>query len=181
MNIKELKERVKTLGFETDEEMTEMIDVFVQSVNTAINDIAVSFPVIAEEKIKFDKSDNKIRFDLHELKNYIDLVEILTEDEEFRDYEVKHNKVIFDNKKEKELVFVYEKLPNQITKDTPSETEIELDLIAHELVPLLTSYHMWLDDDSRKATQYYNLYEARRDKIKENMKGQNTIEFIGGI
>ena len=57
----------------------------------------------------------------------------------------------------------YFKLPTQITQSTPDSFEIELPLVAHNLIPLLASYYLWLDDDERKAIMYKNDYEEARN------------------
>ena len=57
--------------------------------------------------------------------------------------------------------------PDNITVDTEDDIEIDLPDDLQELVPLLAAYHIWLDDDERKATMYYNNFVQKRDAIIE--------------
>ena len=57
--------------------------------------------------------------------------------------------------------------PDNITVETEDDIDIDLPDDLQELVPLLASYHIWLDDDERKATMYYNNFVQKRDAIIE--------------
>jgi len=55
--------------------------------------------------------------------------------------------------------------PAIVTLDTPDDYEIDLPEDLVEIMPLLTAYHIWLDDDLTKATMYYNNFVQKRDDI----------------
>lgn len=71
--------------------------------------------------------------------------------------------------------------PAQITADTPDDFVIELPDDLVELVPMLASYYVWLDDDQVKATLYWNAFDASLNdvvaSITRNIKGVIT----GGV
>ena len=43
---------------------------------------------------------------------------------------------------------------------------------AHHLAPLLAAYYIWLDDDSTKATLYYNSFVEKKQELES--KGENN-------
>ena len=51
----------------------------------------------------------------------------------------------------------------------------------HHLIPLLAAYYLWLDDDERKAVQYYNNYETELSQIiqNENMPKMRVVTEWG--
>lgn len=57
--------------------------------------------------------------------------------------------------------------PEHITLETEDDHVIDLPDDLVELVPLLASYHVWLDDDLTKATMYYNNFVQKRDAIMQ--------------
>ena len=78
----------------------------------------------------------------------------------------------------------FEKGVSLFTVSTPDETDIEIHPEAEHLVPLLASYHAWLDDDMQKAVLYYNEYEQERDRILTRWQERNAkskARIVGGI
>lgn len=61
----------------------------------------------------------------------------------------------------------YKAAHTPVTEDNTAR-QIELPTKVHHLVPLLTAYFVWLEDEPTKAAQYYNLYEQMADEIKLN-------------
>ena len=61
------------------------------------------------------------------------------------------------------------------------EVQIPLKPVTHYLVPLLAAYFVWLDDDERKATQYYNLYEQESKEILSGTNMPRGFVLEGGI
>lgn len=64
-----------------------------------------------------------------------------------------------------EFTVWYKKYPRPIVTSTPDEYELELDYDAADLVPLLASHYIWLDDDPQRATMYYNDFAERSGEI----------------
>lgn len=55
-----------------------------------------------------------------------------------------------------------------ITKDTPEDFEIDLPDKVIDLVSLLASYYVWLDDDIIKASFYWNQYDDMKNQILDD-------------
>lgn len=121
MTFKELKRRIKSLGFEEDSTMDEYVDIVVDSVDRALQYIY----------------DSTVRLMIPYYTR-----ELSTEEEPWVPVR-----------------------PEHITIDTPEDHVIDLPDDLLELVPLLASYHIWLDDDLTKATMYYNNFVQKREEI----------------
>ena len=49
------------------------------------------------------------------------------------------------------------------------------------LIAPLAAYFLWLDDDERKATMYYNIYDSKRQEIIMNEEQHMGALFSGGV
>ena len=65
--------------------------------------------------------------------------------------------------------------------ETSDNTEVELPLKAHHLVPLLASYYIWLEDEKAKAVDYYNQYDKLVQEIKSNAAKPRARILSGGM
>lgn len=132
MNWLELKNTIKTLGFEETSALTEYQEIIINACNlsvTTINDIVVS-----------------------RLQGY------------------------FKSQDEKWVMPTI----TPFTSETPDDFELEIPKITHKLVPYLASYHVWLDDDERKAVYYYNMYESLKDEIIGEYTRAMKATIVGG-
>lgn len=77
-----------------------------------------------------------------------------------------------------EYTIFYNKLYTPITEDTPLETEMELDEDLHVLIPLLSAFYVWQDDEERKADKWYNDYETKRNDILMKDKTSKAVAMI---
>ena len=68
-----------------------------------------------------------------------------------------------------------------ITADTPDSFVINLPDKVIDLVPVLASYWVWLDDDERKAVMYYNMYETVLGGITADINMPRKYTFTGGV
>ena len=59
----------------------------------------------------------------------------------------------------------YSMRPQKVDGATSDDHVFELDADVAELLPLLASYFIWLDDDERKAVMYWNNYEDLKAQI----------------
>ncbi len=65
---------------------------------------------------------------------------------------------------------------------TQDSFEIELPFDQQHLLPLLSAYYIWLDDDMAKAIMYYNKYEESRNVLLGNVKDTvATVESMGDL
>lgn len=78
-----------------------------------------------------------------------------------------------------EIQIWYKKRPKTLSKDTPNDFPIELDPIVQPLLPLLASHYIWLDDEERKATLYWNEYDDLKEQIMMG-DAQKVSALIGG-
>lgn len=70
-------------------------------------------------------------------------------------------------------------IPQAINENTDDSHKIELPDIVLELIPLLASHYVWLDDDLTKATYYWNEYDDLKNQIVQAC-GNNIKATIEG-
>ncbi|MCI9475001.1 MAG: hypothetical protein HFE71_00755 [Emergencia sp.] len=72
--------------------------------------------------------------------------------------------------------------PEAFALDIGSDDETEIDLPAKVtmLLPLLSAYYIWLDDDERKAVMYYNQYDDLCNQIFSERMNGTKMTITGG-
>lgn len=152
MNWGELKTKIRDLGFEEDSTMNEYESIVRNAANRAINLV------------------------FHELvlgcKQYFAAL-----------YATK--KKVVDEFGEVTYETIRWTPPSEIdyiTEDTEDTEDIELPDRVIEIVPILASHYVWLDDDQVKATVYWNEYDDFRTRLFEEAQARNyNCEFYGGL
>lgn len=187
MNYGELKQEIVSLGFEDNEILDEYNNLIIDSVNRAIDIInEVARPIVKKVSLTIDEEAPKV-YDLMLLaEDFVDFYgnPIITNNgrrEVFTDYRVEGKTII--NLPEDfigDLDVYYKAYPTRITDETPDDFEIELDRLVQPLIALLASYFIWLDDDERKATMYFNQYDQQKDLILAINKEPAKATFVGG-
>lgn len=184
MNYAEIKQNIISLGFaeETDYEEFEELGYTFDSINRAIAQIANYFPYIKTYDFDIDDTDEGIL--------YIDMASIdsgfLSFDEspvliekdgesvykKYGDYEIAMDRtIVLDADKAKgSFRIYYNALPTRVNNDTPDTFVPELPIAAHELIPLLASYYLWLDDEYDKALLYKQEFESMLANIMQKQK-----------
>lgn len=76
-------------------------------------------------------------------------------------------------------VDVYE--PSLITSDTSETEEIDLPEMVCGIVPLMSAYFIWLDDDERKATMYWNNADDLKTQLLSAIIKPRKCKFVGGL
>lgn len=76
-------------------------------------------------------------------------------------------------------VDVYE--PSLITSDTSETEEIDLPEMVCGIVPLMAAYFIWLDDDERKATMYWNNADDLKTQLLSVIIKPRKCKFVGGL
>ena len=71
--------------------------------------------------------------------------------------------------------------PAYITDSTEDSFVISLPDNIIELLPLLASYFVWLDDDSVKATLYWNVFDEKRQSIISSCLKDAKATITGGV
>ena len=174
MNYGQIKQNLISLGFaeESDYEEFEELGYTYDAINRAISQIGNQFPYIAKYEFEIDESDTGILYvDMTDRAGFLALAQetpVVFEangDEVFRkfgDYyiEMGHTIVIKADDYAGSFRIYYERACTTITSTTPETFVPEIPDRVHHLIPLLAAYYLWLDDDERKAVQYYNMYES---------------------
>lgn len=194
MNLSEIRHNLISLGFaeESDYYEFEVLGYTYDCINRAIATIQSIFPQIAKYEFELDDSDTgTLYIDMTDRPGFLSLAEtpVLFEvngSEVFRkfgDYQVEMGHTIVMNADAYAGSFriYYNKACTEIDATTPDSFEPELPKKVHHLIPLLAAYYLWLDDDERKAVQYYNNYESELSQIiqNENMPKMRVVTEWG--
>ena len=103
----------------------------------------------------------------------------------FNNYTLEQNKIILmDASLPGTFSFFYTQILPDINIETADDYVIPIDHEVEQLLPLLTAYYVWLDDDERKAVMYYNQFDTLKTEILERMRERSETgkaEIIGGI
>lgn len=194
MNYGELKTNIKALAFEEDETITEYEenDVIPTAINRAISILAEKVPIVKRYEISQDGTDNDIqRYDFTSMtKDFLSfekLHPVRIDDGDvykpFGEYEIENDEVLIipGNVSGTFWVFYRASHTPYVAGGEMDDIEIPLKRKIHHLVPLLASYYVWLDDDSTKAAQYYNMYETAEDTALSSVNNPSMVILGGGI
>lgn len=194
MDLSGIRQNLISLGFaeESDYEEFKELGYTYDCINRAIATIQSIFPQIAKYEFELDDSDTGILYiDMTDRPGFLSLAEtpVLFEvngSEVFRkfgDYQVEMGHTIVINADDYTGSFriYYNKACTEIDSTTPDSFVPELPKKVHHLIPLLAAYYLWLDDDERKAVQYYNNYETELSQIiqNENMPRMRVVTEWG--
>lgn len=190
MNWGELKNEIKNLGFEETEALEEYSDIIITSANRALHIIATTaIPVIARYDFTQDGTESGLkRYDISELTGdflaFTDTpVKVYNDSyDTFNDFEIEEGHIlVMDAGDIGDFSVFYKKRPAVITRNTLDTEPLDIDIKIEPALPLLTSYYVWLDDDERKATQYYNMYDMLKTDLLSEQNSRVRGRIIGGI
>lgn len=194
MDLSGIRQNLISLGFAegSDYYEFEALGYTYDCINRAIATIQSIFPQIAKYEFELDDSDTgTLYIDMTDRPGFLSLAEtpVLFEvngSEVFRkfgDYQVEMGHTIVMNADAYAGSFriYYNKACTEIDPTTPDSFVPELPKKVHHLIPLLAAYYLWLDDDERKAVQYYNNYESELSQIiqNENMPRMRVVTEWG--
>lgn len=195
MNYGQLKTELVGLGFSDKEELEEFGQIVPDSINRAITEINLTIaPIIGKCEIEQDgTTDEILYYDMESLteengeKKFLDFADTPVKVNggtnsavyiRFNDFEIEGgNILVMDGSVSGKFRVFYKKAHTPITLETSDDTEIELPLKAHVLLPLLSAYYVWLEDEKSKAVDYYNQYEKLSQSI---MVEKPRMRFMGG-
>lgn len=194
MNYGELKAELIGLGFSDESELAEFGDILPQAVNRAVTEINLTTaPIIGIYEFSQDGTeDDYIYYDIVELTKEGERVTFLDFADtpvaigkgvykKFSDYEIERDNVlVIAGGIKGDFKVFYKKAHVPFTNETSDVTELPLPLKAHVLVPLLTAYYVWLEDEKSKAVDYYNQYEKLSQSIQSAKQPRMKI-LSGGI
>lgn len=92
-------------------------------------------------------------------------------------YQLKGNVILIPRECRERYTVEYCCTPSRLTLDN-TESEIDVDRWLCELLPLLTSYYVWMDDDPTKAQLYRDEYDKALARILKMHQGDN--DFVEG-
>jgi len=199
MKLSEFRQQIRDLGFEDDAIYSEYSTVILNALNRSLDIINTTVePVVDKIEIIQDGTQSgMVRYDLSELcedangnKNFESLYGTATRIynnaySPFRNFTLEQNKIILmDASLIGTFTFFYTPIIADITTDTQDDFEIPIAHEVEQLLPHLTAYYVWLDDDERKAIYYRNNYDELKNEILEKIRAreeQGAAEIIGGI
>ena len=199
MKLSEFRQQIRDLGFEDDAIYSEYSTVILNALNRSLDIINTTVEPIVDkiEIIQDGTQSGVVRYDLSDLcedangnKNFESLYGTATRvynnaSYSFRNYTVEQNKIILmDASLPGTFTFFYTPIWADITTDTQDDFEIPIAHEVEQLLPLLTAYYVWLDDDERKAVMYYNQFDSMKSEILGKIQArqeQAAAEIIGGI
>lgn len=195
MNYGQLKTELVGLGFSDAEELEEFGQIVPDSINRAITEINLTIaPIIGKYEIEQDGTSDEIKYyDMETLTaddgvvKFLDFADTPVKVNDgtnsavytrFNDFEIENgNTLVMDGSTAGTFKVFYKKAHTPVTLTTEDTTEIELPLKAHILLPLLSAYYVWLEDEKSKAVDYYNQYEKLSQSI---MVEKPRMRFMGG-
>ena len=195
MNYGQLKTELVNLGFADMDELNEFGGVVPDAINRAITEINLTVtPIIGTYQIIQDGTEDDILYyDMTELTKENGMVKFLEFADipvkigtdvykKFNNFEIENDStLVIDGNISGNFKVFYKKAHDPISLETADDQEIELPLKAHILLPLLSAYYVWLEDEKSKAVDYYNQYEKLSQSIlSERIKPRMTI-LSGGI
>ena len=81
--------------------------------------------------------------------------------------------------KNRALELFYYRYPNEITADTPEETELEVDRDAQAIIPYFVGAYVMLGENDSIAIQLLNEYNAKLEMLRFNKK--NNLRKIRDV
>lgn len=198
MTYEQLIAHVRDLGFGEDSEIQDFDEVVPNAINLAIAKINLEVPGSAPRNSEYDFSVDEA----DEETIYIDMEDIDEDFMEFAETPMLYSKEgssfylrfnNFDIINESTIVLdetgcagdfrVLYKVSHERFTGTAAQLREELPLArkVHHIVPLLVAYFVWLDDDSTKAAQYYNLYREAIETLSEAANIPRGRILEGGI
>lgn len=195
MNYGQLKAELAGLGFSDLTEIEEFGQIVPNSLNRAITEINMTVcPIIVTYEFEQDGTEDEILYyNMTQLTKKDGVVKFLEFADtpvmigtdvykKFNDFDIENgDTLVMDGNIEGEFKVFYKKAHTPFTLETDDAVEIELPLKAHHLVPLLTAYYVWLEDEKSKAVDYYNQYEKLSQSIIGDSQRPRMRILSGGM
>lgn len=185
MNYGEVKSHIQSLGFEDSAAMAEYQDIIINSINRALNIINTTVkPVISEYSHTQDGTGTGLtELDMGTLVNNFERLDgqvIKTYDGSktvFNDYSVEQDRIYFSAAEPGVFLFPYRIKITEVTVSTQDSEELTISYSVEQLLPLLASYFVWIDDDVEKATIYQNMYDDLKAQILQKTPERVTAKI----
>ena len=160
----DIKSEIINTGFETSTAYEKNKSRIIEAVNRAVLDIAGFMPI------------NKVHTVSQEASTMYDLSELIPDMLSFADKVYKAGtvdpavwksatleRILIEGSGDFDIY--YHKKPNVVDETSADDFTFGLHPEAMNLVPLLASFYVWLDDDAQKATMYQNMYDSAKQAL----------------
>lgn len=124
-------------------------------------------------------------FDVTEkLDNYLSMEKLYVDGAEYNGYILRNNELLYIPKNivdTKSLVISYESYPDKITKETPDDTKIDLQIDMLNILPLYIASELYKDDDIALATYYRNEFETELGNMRKEPTDLHFTDVNGWL
>lgn len=196
MTYEELKNQIRDLGFGDDDDMDDFGDAVNNKINLALSEInQLIGGIISSYEVDIYKSnypDGFAMIDMNDADGFLELADLPiickrvkkdgthSEFIPFNDFDTREDgRILFINAEDCEgtLKIYYKKEHAKVTEDTDESAEIDLPKKYHILVPLLSAYYIWQEDDQTRAIYCFNRYESLANQL---MAKPNRVRIKAG-
>ncbi len=193
ITYKQLKDYIQGLGFEEYETVEEYEVIVNKALTLALQ--TISETVIAPKE-SIDLINAHGEYDLEEITkeggivrfNELETIwqETTEGDKLFNNYHLENGKILHLPEDIVANYTVYYKPIIVQIEDMSDNDPLPIHYRAEHLLPLLVAYHVWLDDEERKAVMYYNEYQQERELLIKNLEknghgGKRLARMVGGL
>ncbi len=165
----EIKAEILRLGFENEDVFEKHKERFFEAVNRASTVIACTVcPNTETFEIKKEEFESTYLFNIKErvesFHDYLTPACTYTKDMTPAPCRILPDRRLYIEDSE-DITVWYTRLPQRIDINTADRAEIDLEYAAATLLPLLSCFYIWQEDDERKAVVYRNDYEALKNEL----------------
>lgn len=188
MKFGELKTRIRDLGFVGNADIDDNINLLISSLNSAIKTINNSVMSITGSYVVTinDNQSNIVKINLEEVTKVsgeimfdkldgTPIIETASGIYNFTNFKLIDDKIVAFAPRNGEITFFYKKRVPYIDSNFGDDSELPIKYKVEELLPFLTSYYMWLDDDIEIASRWKNEYEDLKNNILSEEKQVKAV------
>lgn len=146
--------------YEADYETEEDIQPYAEKLRYDLKKLAPDFYMLTNEGIVFEGDMLRSRYETTD--NYL---------------QEGGTVLVLDRTVQGNFKAYYKAYPQQITNDTPDDTELAIDDEVAALIPLYIASELYKEDDNGIATQYRNEFEVAFERLKDSIKAPSSEHF----
>lgn len=121
---------------------------------------------------------------IEKLNNYLSIDRIFVDGVDYNGYIIRNNQLLYIPKgiiDTKSVVISYESYPERITKETPDDTKIDLQIDMLNILPLYIASELYKDDDIALATYYRNEFETELGNMRKEPTDLHFTDVNGWL
>lgn len=162
----EIKSEIINTGFETSTAYEKNKSRIIEAVNRAVLDISGFIPINAVYTVS---QEENTMYDLPalipDMLNFADKVYKAGTLDPAPWNLATLERILIEGSGDFDIY--YHKKPNIVDETSADDFTFGLHPEAMNLVPLLASFYVWLDDDAQKATMYQNMYDSAKQALQQ--------------